>query len=353
MKIFRFLMIIWLAVVGAWPAWAAPPRPAEPPKESSPDEILDLSIEQLMNLELIQTTIPGAHWHWEDDWMVGYQFMRVHNEGYRDGTRNVSNQETLKSFPTIHTDMTMDMHMFMLMYGPSNDVTLMFMLPYMDMSMNHLTNTGARFRTESSGFGDFRVSPIFSVYDEYPHRIQVETGLSFPTGSVTQRDVTPGGLTQLEYKMQTGSGTFDFHPAVTYLGQTENMTWGAQVRGVIRTGRNERGYRQGDSLEFTTWWSPTISSSFSPSLRVDALSWGNVKGFDPELARQTNPESRGFLQGGEQINLLLGLNFALGLDEEGRGHRFSIEGGIPIYQNLRGPQLKEAWRIGGAWNWTF
>jgi len=51
--------------------------------------------------------------------------------------------------------------------------------------------------------------------------------------------------------------------------------------------------------------------------------------------------------------LLLGFNFAAGLDQEGRGHRFSIEGGIPIYQNLRGPQLRETWRIGGAWNWTF
>ena len=226
----------------------------------------------------------------------------------------------LKHYPTIDTDMTIDMPRLMLRYGPTNDSTLMVMLQFMDMQMNHLTRTGARFRTESSGLGDIRISPIFSVYDEYPHRIQIETGVSFPTGSITQKDITPAGLSQLEYKMQTGSGTIDLHPAITYLGQTEEMTWGAQVRGVVRTGRNDQGYKQGDMLEFTTWWSPTISESFSPSIRMDAMSWGNVRGFDPTIGR-TNPEGNANLQGGEQSNPLLGANVALGLDSEGRPGR--------------------------------
>ena len=63
--------------------------------------------------------------------------------------------------------------------------------------------------------------------------------------------------------------------------------------------------------------------------------------------------SRGKLLPRERIDLLLGLNYAVGVDEEGHGHRFSIEGGLPIYQNLRGPQLRSDWRIGGAWQWTF
>ena len=332
------------------------PAPA-PPASTDPavdNPLLDMNLEQLMHLELVQTTVPGAHWHWEDDWMVGYQFMRVQNEGYNAGTSGVSNQDVLRrGYNNIHTSMTMDMHMLMAMYGPSDDVTLMVMLPYMDMTMNHLTNRGSSFQVMSQGFGDLRISPIISIFDEYPHRIQFEAGFSLPTGSVNKKDTTPTGFNQLEYKMQTGSGTFDLQPALTYLGQNEEMNWGARARGTFRLGLNSAGYRQGNLYELTAWISPKITDNFSPSLRIDAMKWGNVYGRDSRLNPRANPESDPNLQGGEQINLLLGLNFSAGLDDEGRGHRFSIEGGLPIYQNLSGPQIREAWRLGGAWNWTF
>ena len=358
-RLITFLLTLGLSATG----WAQAVAPEGRPSESSPSvniteaprggTLLDLNLEQLMNLELIQTTVPGAHWHWQDDWMVGYQYMHMQNQGYKQGPTSVSNEQVLKQFPTIHTSMTMDMHMLMLMYGPNNDVTLMVTLPYLDMSMDHLTSAGKTYRTFSSGFGDLRISPIISVYDEYPHRIQVEAGVSFPTGSITQQDQTPTGLQQLEYKMQTGSGTIDLQPALTYLGQNDDMSWGAQLRGTVRTGRNSRGYRQGDMIEFTTWWSPTVAENFSPAIRIDAMSWGNVRGQDPQLNPSGNPESAPYLQGGSQINLLFGVNFSTDLDDQGRGHRFSIEGGFPIYQNLNGPQLRESWRLGGAWNWTF
>ncbi|MBX3167074.1 MAG: transporter [Candidatus Eremiobacteraeota bacterium] len=333
------------------------PAPTPPPaSEAAGDNpLLEMDIEQLMHMELIQTTVPGAHWHWEDDWMVGYQFMRVQNEGYNVGTQRVSDQNVLRggNYNNIHTSMTMDMHMLMAMYGPSDDVTLMVMVPYMDMTMNHLTRTGSSFQVKSQGFGDIRVAPIVSLFDEYPHRIQLEAGLSLPTGSVNKKDLTPTGFSQLEYKMQTGSGTVDLQPALTYLGQNEDLNWGAQARGTLRLGTNSAGYRQGNMIELTAWVSPKISDNFSPSLRIDALKWGNVVGRDVRLNPRANPESDPNLQGGEQINLLFGLNFAAGLDDQGRGHRFSIEGGLPIYQNLNGPQIREAWRLGGAWNWTF
>ena len=333
-------------------------EPVAPPAQSEAagdNPLLEMDIEQLMHMELIQTTVPGAHWHWEDDWMVGYQFMRVQNEGYNVGTNSVPDQQVLRNgnYNNIHTSMTMDMHMLMAMYGPSDDVTLMVMVPYMDMTMNHLTRTGSSFQVKSQGFGDIRISPIISVFDEYPHRIQLEAGLSLPTGSVNKKDLTPTGYNQLEYKMQTGSGTIDLQPALTYLGQNEDLNWGAQARGTVRLGTNSAGYRQGNMIELTAWISPKISDNFSPSLRIDALRWGNLVGRDSRLNPRANPESDPNLQGGEQINLLFGLNFAAGLDDEGRGHRFSVEGGLPIYQNLNGPQIREAWRLGGAWNWTF
>src|SRR5690606_6896647 len=97
------------------------------------DDLLDLDLEQLMNLDVIQVTIPGAHWHWEDDWMVGYQYTLSHYKGHQSGTNKVSDQEVLAQFPITHERMTMHMHMLMFMYGNSDELTIMAMVPWMEM----------------------------------------------------------------------------------------------------------------------------------------------------------------------------------------------------------------------------
>lgn len=319
--------------------------------EESDEGLLDLDLEALMKLEVVQVTIPGAHWHWEGDVMVGYQYNQSHWAGHLSGTDEITDQQVLEKFPLTHERMTMHMHMLMFMYGNNDELTLMAMVPYMEMDMPHLSRQNRTFTTRSSGLGDVRLSAIVPIYDEYPHRIQFEGGVSVPTGRIDIQDQygRPG---RLEYAMQLGSGTFDLRPAVTYLGQTDDLSWGAQARGVVRLGSNSAGYSRGNLVGLTAWISPALTEEFSPSLRIDAQHWGNVRGVDPAISR-SNPAAIPEFQGGERIDLLLGLNYAAGVDDEGRGHRFSIEGGVPIYQNLRGPQLKFLYQIGGAWQWTF
>jgi hypothetical protein len=341
MKLFQALLLsVWLALVASQPLAA-----------QEDDGLLDLDLEQLMNLEVIQVTIPGAHWHWEDDWMIGYQYMQQRWEGHNDGTERVSDAEVLQQFPVTHERMTMHMHMLMFMYGNHDELTLMAMVPLMEMDMPHLARTGETFTTRARGLGDVQISAIVPVYDQYPHRIQFEGGISLPTGPIDVEDLN-GKPGHLEYAMQLGSGTFDLRPKVTYLGQTDTLSWGAQATTVIRVGKNSEGYALGDQYGITAWISPAVTEEFSPSLRIDALKWGNVRGIDPEISL-TNPASFPGLQAGERVDILLGLNYAAGIDDEGHGHRFSIEGGVPIYQNLDGPQLRMKYRIGGAWQWTF
>lgn len=320
-------------------------------QDTDDDGLLDLDLEALMKLEVVQVTIPGAHWHWEGDVMVGYQYNQSRWSGHQSGQREVSDAEVLQQFPITHERMTMHMHMLMFMYGNDDELTLMAMVPYMQMDMPHLTRNNATFTTRSEGLGDVRLSAIVPIYDEYPHRIQFEGGLSLPTGKITVTDLN-GRAGTLEYAMQLGSGTVDLRPKLTYLGQTDDLSWGAQARGVVRVGTNKRGYQQGNVIGVTAWISPAVTEEFSPSLRVDAQSWGNVRGVDSTISR-SNPAAIPELQGGERVDLLLGINYAAGVDDEGCGHRFSIEGGVPIYQKLRGPQLKFEYQIGGAWQWTF
>jgi len=35
------------------------------------------------------------------------------------------------------------------------------------------------------------------------------------------------------------------------------------------------------------------------------------------------------------------------------GNRLSLEGGVPVYQWLDGPQLELDYRLSASWNWTF
>jgi len=76
--------------------------------------------------------------------MVGYRYMHTDFSHNLEGTRDVSTGEVLQRYPVAHTAMSMEMHMAELMYAPSERVTLMAMVPYEAMSMDHLLRDGTR-----------------------------------------------------------------------------------------------------------------------------------------------------------------------------------------------------------------
>ncbi|MEK6223287.1 MAG: hypothetical protein N2A97_00300 [Thermodesulfobacteriales bacterium] len=98
--------------------------------------------------------VMGGHTHHAGGLMLSYRYMYMSMDGNRIGTNRVSNQRVLQDFMVTPTDMDMQMHMFGLMYAPTDYITLMGMIPYVKKSMNHLTRSGVRFKTESEGLGD-------------------------------------------------------------------------------------------------------------------------------------------------------------------------------------------------------
>ena len=69
--------------------------------------------------------------------------------------------------------------------------------------------------------------------------------------------------------MQLGSGTYDFEPAITYLAQTENYSYGAQLGGILRIGENDQDYTVGNKFEATLWGARKITDSLSTSAKLD------------------------------------------------------------------------------------
>ncbi len=299
--------------------------------------------------------VMGDHTHHKGMFMLTYRYKYMSMNGNRMGTNKVSNQKVLEDFMVAPTDMDMQMHMFGLMYSPTDYITLMGMVPYIKKSMNHLTRMGSRFKTETDGIGDIKFTGLIKVFDNHDQRIHINAGMSFPTGSIDEKDKTPAGPNQqLPYPMQLGSGTFDLLPGITYLGQHNDLSWGSQLSGVIRLGENDRDYSLGNALDITAWGAWDWYNWVSSSARLDWQSWGNIDGADSALDPALVPTADPNLRGGNRLDLLFGVNFYA---SQGptliKGQRLAVEFGFPIYQDLDGPQLETDWVLTLGWQYAF
>ncbi|MEM9926548.1 MAG: transporter [Cyanobacteria bacterium P01_D01_bin.50] len=289
--------------------------------------------------------VMGDHTHKKGEFMFSYRYMFMNMDGNRDGTNSLSNSEVLQDFMVTPVDMTMSMHMFGAMYAVSEDVTLMAMVPYVSKEMEHLTRSGGRFTTNSEGIGDIKTTALYTIFDRDKQRVHLNLGVSFPTGSINEKDDTPAGDDQiLPYPMQIGSGTFDLLPGITYLNQSKKGSWGAQALTTVRLGKNDNGYRLGNKYQLSGWIARNWTDWLSTSLRLTGTTWGDIDGADDRLNPMMIPTADPNLRSGTQVNVGFGVNLYA---PEGnlQGSRVAMELELPIYRDLDGPQLETDWQL--------
>lgn len=312
--------------------------------------------------------VMGAHIHQRGHLMFSYRYMRMEMEDNLTGTSSITPDQIVTTIPNrfaglmgqpptlrvVPTQMSTDMHMFGAMYAPSDDFTLMVMLPYLEKEMDHITYMGGMgttplgtFTTRTRGIGDLKLSSMIRVHDDATHHVHANLGASFPTGSNTETDaiLTPMGGTptvRLPYPMQLGSGTYDVLAGLTYTGMKDDLSWGAQYAGVFRTGSDE-GYTLGDVHNVTTWLAKLFNSSVSGSVRLNFMRAGNIDGIDPNIVLpvQTADPDR---QAKRRLDLAIGLNW-MGINGGYKGHRIALEFLKPLYQDLDGPQLESDYML--------
>ena len=112
--------------------------------------------------------VMGDHRHEKGEVMFSYRFMNMLMEGMRDGTASLNSADVTATngsynFMVTPTRMPMTMHMGGAMFGLSDEVTLMAMVPYLSNSMDHVTRMGKSFTTESSGIGDLKTGAIIGL----------------------------------------------------------------------------------------------------------------------------------------------------------------------------------------------
>lgn len=280
-------------------------------------------------------------------------------DGNRDGTKNLSRNDVLDDFFVAPTDMTTQMHMFNFMYGLNQTVTLTAMIPYVLKSMDHVTRTGVRFRTKTSGFGDIRLGSLVRLYAfEAPsigsHRFHFNAGVSLPTGDIKATGATPLGVTRLPYPMQLGSGTVDLMPGLTYAGSLNDVSWGVQSVGTIRLGDNNQGYALGDEYYVSAYGAYQWVKWVSNSVRLKWKHWANNEGRDPNISTRNPmnvplvPTADSNRRGGERLDILLGMNILFPEVMELENH-LGVEVGLPLYQKLNGPQLESDYSFFVGW----
>jgi hypothetical protein len=309
-------------------------------------------------------SVMGDHMHEMGEWMVSYRYMSMGMENLMKGSDSVTLDSQLGTtsvgdFEMVPTKMTMDMHMFGVMHAISDEWTIMGMINYldneMDMTMAHFMGTMRHdhaMAAKSSGLGDLKLVGLYDLANwDHGRRIHLNLGLSLPTGSIDEKS----GTNTLGYGMQLGSGTWDFHPAITYLGQTESYSYGAQLGGILRIGENDQDYTLGNKFEAALWGARKITDSLSASAKFDYSSQSEIDGAHKGLTtmqKNMSPGNQASSQGRDITTFGLGLNYYF---QEGglSGHRLAAEWETPIDQKVNGVQLEldSVWTLGWQYAW--
>ena len=308
--------------------------------------------------------VMGDHMHKSGEWMIGARVMHMEMEGLRFGTDELTPEQAVTSIPNVHfgkpgqpallrvvpQEMQMDMLMVGLMYAPSDWLTLMASGRYVRKEMDALTFQGmmgttrlGTFNMTTEGFGDTVVTGLVRLYEDAHTHVHLNAGLSLPTGSITESAtmLTPMNMRmtmRAGYGMQLGSGTYDLLPGITYVGRTEDYSWGAQLGGTLHLGRNDEGYTLGDAARLTAWvsreWAPWISTS----VRVAGEHVGQIDGQDDQIVGPS-PAANPLFSGGERVELFAGVNL---MAQSGalKGHRLAFEIGTPVYEDVNGLQME-------------
>ncbi len=299
--------------------------------------------------------VMADHLHKQGEVMFGYRYMEQDfNQLYHGSDKITQAELAMAGYSMAPTGMKMKMHMLDIMYAVNDTVTLMLMPQYMSMEMtmkmldsdmdSHHSHAmdmemGAMHSSHShgtSGIADTQVSALVNLFKTPHHQLITNLGLSIPTGSVNEKN-SNGQFTH--YGMQLGSGTYDFVPSVTYTGNQNALSWGAQVGANIKLeDKNESGFTFGDKYQLTGWLAYRVIEPLSVSARFSYQSQDKISGHYNDAHNHSSPSDIQANYGGQFSDLGLGVNYA---QQSGvlKGVRLGIEWQTRISQDYNGYQL--------------
>jgi len=323
---------------------------ADPNSLLRDDSRLNLPIDLYRPDGIAPIGVTGDHTLKASTMLVSYRYNTNNYLGNLNGTHPLGDADVLARFPLAPTRQRSQTHLMLIEYGLTDDFTFLAQLPIQQNSIDFVSRSGAASRDSNTQLGDVNLSGLYVLKRWNRQQIHLNMGMSIPVGIINTLNNFPVfGAARLTYPVRSSSGSYDLMPGLTYRGQNDLWTWGAQTIGTIRTGRNAYGYELGDAVDMTAWAARRWGERWSTSARLDERIWTHIRGADPRLDPALVEVNQPGLQGGRRLDLLFGINYYL---PDGRfpGQRISVESGIPIYQSLHGPQLRSRWQLTVGWN---
>ncbi|MCC3861289.1 transporter [Pseudemcibacter aquimaris] len=282
--------------------------------------------------------VMADHNHLAGEWMAGFRFNQMSMEN------KMLDGDYLNGKMMAPKTMKKEMYVTGLMYGLTDELTLVGNVPFVKTKMAMGRSMGADFQTSADGIGDVKLGGIYTLYQKDHTKVLLNMAISLPTGSINQTDDTPMMANQLlSPNMQPGSGTYDIISRLTYIDRQDDLAWGGQIMGVIRTNTNDNDYKMGDRIAASAWVGYDLANFMSVSLRLDGQKWGDTN---------LNGTPVMNMMGAERLDLLGGINFII---PEGtlKGNRFAIEFGKAIHQDVGTNMMENDYRLHAGWQLAF
>tara|TARA_Y100000768_G_scaffold330556_2_gene269332 strand:+ start:1 stop:939 length:939 start_codon:yes stop_codon:yes gene_type:complete len=268
--------------------------------------------------------------------MLGYKYGTMEMDCCKDSTSSVSN-DFIKNlgFSMAPTDMTMDMHMFSAMYAVNNKISLMAMISYIEKEMEMVKlsgmNVGKTHKTSSRGMGDLSIAGLYKLSG----KSNLKVSLSIPTGEYDEKDHNMMGMRKvLPYPMQLGSGTYDLTLGYGFQEIFDDWSYGFQLNATKRFDYNSEDWRYGDRRELSAWVAKPVSQTVSLSFGLDVEHQDNINGKSSNRNNNT-PTWNEYFHSHLRVSSNIGLNFKLPNSKS----RVGIQCGVPIYEDVDGPQM--------------
>ncbi|MDA9573791.1 hypothetical protein N9R48_02575 [Rickettsiales bacterium] len=291
------------------------------------------------------------HIHDKNDFMLAYRYKNMSMRGLANNRKDISLQQAMENYMNAAINMSMKMHMISAMYGVTDKFTISLMGAYLEKDMKLKNKMSSSIKSRNiEGVSDVKLNGLYQFYNNNNKKAQFNFGLNIPIGKINNSK--EGKM--LAYGMQNGSGTIDFMPGISFSSLLNSFSYGAQLNSTIRTGRNYRGYRFGDNYNATLWLAKKLTNNISISTRIDANITDEINQSDQELANMSNmaPPMNNDLYDKKQIDSLIGVNYLI-TNGYLSGNRFAFEYGVPIYQRIDGPMLKNKYKITFGWQKSF
>ena len=292
--------------------------------------------------------VMGDHIHKQGEWMFSYRYMNMHMEDLYRGSDTIPNTMAASGYMMTPLDMDMNMHMFGVMYAPTDKLTLMFMTNYIETKMTMANAAGvATMNMRTSGLGDSSITALYQIHQDNDSNAHLGLGLLLPTGATDKKiasaPMPPAIGRDQPFLMQLGTGSFALLPSLTYNQQINNTwSWGTQAKATIFLDENDDGYTHGNQYSATAWASRNFGSKLSVSARLEGRVWDEVDGtqtnglhaLNPVMSSPADPSNTG----GQKLDALIGLNYLITTKS-----RFALEFGKTVHQDLDGVQLGTDW----------